>query len=312
MTYGLLKWGLRLGVSLAMLALVVYLVPDKARLVEAGRGISPPVWLGVWMLFLGGQVAMALKWRLLMGLPPDVPAADCLRGHFAGQASNLFLPGVSGADVVRLLWVVRAGAAKERVILASAVDRFCDLAALLLLAALGAAATAQGSEAVAAALGWVALLLVAAALCGLGGVVFARRLFRHAFWDRLDAAYRRLRSAPGRVAAAAALSLLVQGAYVLGNAALGRAAGAEAPLAAWFVAWPLAKLTALIPVSLAGLGVRDAALVFFLKPLGGSETAVTAAALAWSSVLVAAALTGGAGVVLTRRSAPTPKSDHAS
>ena len=77
------------------------------------------------------------------------------------------------------------------------------------------------------------------------------------------------------------------------NALLGRAAGVTAPWAAWFFAWPLAKLVALLPVSLAGLGVRDMALVFFLEPLGGTRKTVAAAALAWSSIIVAAGLLGG-------------------
>lgn len=293
------KWVLRLGVSVGALALVVYLVPNKHRLLEAAQRISPLVWLSVFGVFVSGQVVMALKWRLLMG--PVAPVDRCLQAHFAGQAANLFLPGVSGADVVRLLWVVRAGAPKEHVVVASVVDRLTDLTTLLLLAAGGAIATAQWSGAVRSALAWTALALVAAAAAGIGGLWFARRMFRHALWDRLDAALRQLRREPGRLAAAGLLSLAVQGGYVLGSASLGQAAGVEAGWSAWFVAWPLAKLVALAPISVAGLGVRDMALVFFLEPLGGAEAPVTAAALAWSSILVTSALCGGLWVSLAAR-----------
>ena len=94
---------------------------------------------------------------------------------------------------------------------------------------------------------------IEAALAAVGGVLFLRRMFRHAFWDKLDAALARLRRDPLRVGAVCALSLVVQASFVAGNAALGDAAGVDAPWSAWFLAWPLAKLVALAPVSIAGV-----------------------------------------------------------
>ena len=88
------------------------------------------------------------------------------------------------------------------------------------------------------------------------------------------------------------LSLGVQTMFVFINMRFGSAVGVNVPLAGWLVAWPLAKLVALVPVSLAGLGVREAALVAFLRPYGAAVALVTAAGLLWQSVLFAGGLVG--------------------
>ena len=71
------------------------------------------------------------------------------------------------------------------------------------------------------------------------------------------------------------------------NATLGAAIGIAAGPAVWLLAWPLAKIAALAPVSLGGLGVREAALAALLLPFGVEGTLAVAQALVWQSVLFA-------------------------
>jgi uncharacterized membrane protein YbhN (UPF0104 family) len=60
-------------------------------------------------------------------------------------------------------------------------------------------------------------------------------------------------------------------------------------------------------VSLAGLGVREAALVAFLQPYGAPAALVTAAGLLWQSVLLAGGLIGWlAGATVVTRNTVTP------
>ena len=61
----------------------------------------------------------------------------------------------------------------------------------------------------------------------------------------------------------------------------------------WFIAWPLAKLSAMLPVSLGGLGVREAALALILARYGISFSHSVGLGLLWESVLVAGAAIGG-------------------
>jgi uncharacterized membrane protein YbhN (UPF0104 family) len=75
----------------------------------------------------------------------------------------------------------------------------------------------------------------------------------------------------------------------------------HAPLAAWFFAWPLAKLIATLPISVAGLGVREASLAGFLAPFGAPPAAVVAIGLLWQTIQFAGGLVGGAIVLLSDR-----------
>jgi uncharacterized membrane protein YbhN (UPF0104 family) len=140
-------------------------------------------------------------------------------------------------------------------------------------------------------------------------VVLLKSRWRHSgLVRRLASAGAVLAQRPMLPLACFALSLSVQTMFVLINVRFGAAVGADIPLAGWLVAWPLAKLVALLPVSLAGLGVREAALVAFLRPYGAPAALVTAAGLLWQSVLFAGGLVGWlAGTAVTgRATVPQP------
>ena len=95
---------------------------------------------------------------------------------------------------------------------------------------------------------------------------------------------------------AALVSLGVQSAFVLTNVWLARSVGVDTPLAPWFVAWPLSKLVAVLPISLGGIGVREAALVTLLTPYGAARDGVLATGVLWQAVL---AVSGLGGLIVT-------------
>jgi uncharacterized membrane protein YbhN (UPF0104 family) len=68
--------------------------------------------------------------------------------------------------------------------------------------------------------------------------------------------------------------------------------GLDIGLAPWFVAWPLSKIIAILPISLGGIGVREAALVSLLAPFGAPSALVFASGLLWQGVLMASGLLG--------------------
>jgi uncharacterized membrane protein YbhN (UPF0104 family) len=110
---------------------------------------------------------------------------------------------------------------------------------------------------------------------------------------------------PALVAAALVMSMCIQTAFILVNVYLGRAVGMTAPMSAWFMAWPLAKLAALIPVSAAGLGVREAALIVLMRPFGDPPGAVMAAGLLWQAVFIVGGVLGWAVFFLVPDSSRT-------
>jgi glycosyltransferase 2 family protein len=300
-------WVARLLVSAITLGVLLVLVPF-GQLTAAVSAVPPPLWGAAVLLFLAGHGVAAFKWQLLLRHGGRIPTRAWLRAHFAGLAANLCLPGVAGGDVVRAECLRRSFGHGEQIAVAAVVDRALDCLALLVLAAAGMLMTG-GSEASRRVILMVGAAGLAAALAGavLGLVVFKASGRRSGLVGRLGIAARQLAARPALPLVCLLLSLGVQTMFVIINMRFGLAVGVAVPLAGWLVAWPLAKLVALVPISLAGLGIREAALVAFLQPYGASAAPVTAAGLLWQSVLFAGGLAGWlTGAVVTTQ---TPTRD---
>lgn len=287
------SWAVRLLISAALLFLLFAVLPFQ-ELWEAVRRVPPGLMAAVLAVFLMGHVVAALKWRLLMS-EQHARLAPVLfwKAHFAGLVANLCLPTIAGGDVVRATWVVARVGHPEAVAIAGLADRAIDAMALLVLAGAGLVWTGTFSGAGGRVFGVVGFLLLGAAIL----IMMVSRLPPARPGTRrelLAAALRVLVGRPLRMASVLAMSLTIQGTFVGLNYWLGQPTGVGAAFAAWLVAWPLSKLVGLVPLSLAGIGVREAALVAFMRPFGAPAAAVLAAGLAWEAVLIVGGLIGWA------------------
>lgn len=296
-------WLAKGGVSAGLLALILYLVPT-GELWAALRAIPPWLWVSVVAAFLASHVIAAFKWWWLAARPAGVSYRAGLRAHFAGLVANLCLPGVAGGDVVRAGLALRDTPHKAQVGVGSVADRAVDCLALLLLAGGAALLLMRRPEAPSE------LVLQLAAAAGLISIVALLALYlllklpRRGAIGRVADAVRTLLRQPGALMLCLLLSLCVQSALICLNVLLARSAGLDVPVAVWFLAWPLAKLVSTAPISLAGLGIREASLAALMVPFGASAARVVAVGLIWQSVLLAGGLLGGLVVLLSgRRSA---------
>ncbi len=295
--------GLRVAVSALVLAAIFSVLPMQAvfstiRRTDASR------WIATLLIFIAGHIVSAAKWRLLVGEEAGFGAV--LRAHFAGLAANLWLPGLASGDLVRAAVLHRRVADKTRLAVGSVADRLVDTVGLLLAAAAGLAFTFRSVP-----WGGRWLLGIAAAFAVLFFSAIAAPRFFPALLSRLspDSRGRRLGEGissgvvllarrPVRLVMCLTLSMVVQAAFVFANVILAEGAGVNAPLAAWFFAWPLSKIIAMLPISLGGIGVREASLAGFLAPFGASPTAVVATGLLWQTILLAGGAVGLAATVL--------------
>jgi glycosyltransferase 2 family protein len=291
---------LRILFSAGVLALLFIILPWTDVRGAISR-MTMPLYLGALAAFAFGHALGAAKWRTMMTASmsgPRLTLRDTAGCYGAGLFANLFLPTVVGGDVVRAGLAARALGRPEAVVLGSVADRLIDFAGLGLLIAAG---LVIGGAAVT---GWAGPLLAVVALVGVGAgalllplalrrplVRWPRRIRRRA--GRALVALRRLGRRPRAALLALVLSLTMQALFIVTGAWLGHGVGAHAPLWAWFIAWPLAKAAGMLPVSVAGLGVRDAALAALLVPFGVPAAYGLVASLAWNGVLIGGALLGG-------------------
>lgn len=301
------RWAMRAAGSGLALGLIFWFLPREAILAGFSR-LSWPLFLSVLGVFLLAHVAAAAKWWCLMGRA--IPFMAALRAHFAGLAANLCLPGAAGGDAVRAGLAHAALRDGPRVAAAAVGDRLIDLVGLVCLM-LSALFWLKGTGGGAGLAALVAGLVLGLALAGL--YVFPR--VAHRVWGRwpglparglalrLADAFAGLGRRPGFLAFALLASMAIQALLIGLSIRLATPMGVAVPLAAWFFAWPLAKIIATLPISLGGLGLRESSLAALLLPFGAAAPSVVAAGLAWQGVLYLAgalgalvlALSGGGG-----------------
>lgn len=291
---------MRAAVSVIGVAILVAVIPMRA-VVDALARIQLSTWVVCAGVFFAGHYCNAVKLHFLLGRH-ETPLSSCVRAQYAGLVANLGLPGLAGGDLVRGAYLAPTVGAK-RVALASVADRVIDLlsVATLVVAALPFAGMPVGFDVGVKVAWWSVVAAVSVAAVAVA-VLWLRP-------DRIPpdvVAF--LRSRRWALVGAVSISLLVQSTFVLVNVWLARQVGVTIGLAPWFVAWPLSKLIAVLPISLGGIGVREATLVSLLAPYGAPRAAVLASGILWQAVVTVTGLTGFLVTQMLPRRAPRPAS----
>jgi conserved hypothetical protein len=303
-------WIIRVVGSICVLSFTLWILPIH-DVWNTIRGIKPSVWLFTFAVFLLGHVVSSTKWWFLIR-KNDLPYSTALRAHFAGLMANLCLPGMAGGDVVRASLVARGSASKSRIAVGSVVDRVLDSFGLLLLSCAGALFAFTGD-------GWLDSPLVTViitfviALALIPAFIFTiRKLPQKPIVEKLRQAIEQFQKEPSTLFLCLGLSMIVQSAFIGLNIALATSSGIDVPVAAWFFAWPLSKLIATLPISMGGLGVREASLAALLKRFGAAPAQVVAVGLLWQTILYASGLFGGLTVFMSAKLRLSPAPDSQS
>ncbi|MFZ0883977.1 MAG: lysylphosphatidylglycerol synthase transmembrane domain-containing protein [Candidatus Acidiferrales bacterium] len=297
---------LQYGGSALILYFIFRLLPG--RQVWKALGLLPArLWVLVLAGYLAAHVVGAMKYQLVLNLGgAQIPGRQAARCYFAGLFGSLFLPSLIGGDILRIAMALRMSRSKAGVLLGSLVDRITDFTSLALLAAIGTllvpGALDERSRKVffiVGAAGGVGATCAAIVLALFPARRFSLRVRRR--FVRLRRAWRSILRRPSAMLRALSMSLIVQVTFIFLNVQLADACGLHLPYRVWLFAWPLAKLSAVVPVTQAGIGVREAALAALLLPFGAPAVLAVAAGLAWDAVVVGGAIAGGIFAMVTGR-----------
>ena len=296
----------KVGVSAAALILVVKEV-DTGAMVRVLSSADRTDVLVVIALYLVGQALTAWRWRLIasrVGFSESL--TDFLRYYFVGMFFNLFGPSTLGGDVVRALYL-GASAGRRTVALHTVVfDRLSGLV-MLVFVAVAAIALFGRFE-----LPWpmIALVVVAGVAMAIGWFLvppMARRFLApdgrinrlverdlKPFWN------------DGRLLArtagiSAGFHVLQASSLIL----LGSAVSMHVDWRYYFIFHPLVTVLSALPVSVAGLGIREAGYVWFLQRQGVAGDTAIAFGILWFAVLLASSLVGGIVYVWSGAAVPT-------
>ena len=295
---------IRLSVSVAILIFLIGWLSTET-LVSAILSLSALDWALVISLFVTGHIISAMKWRLMLKATGiKIRFSLAVRAHFAGLFANLCLPSIVGGDFIRAALVIREQQGEMAAIaLGSLADRLNDIIALLIIASLAGFLLPSTQENVS---GDILTLMAIALLSVLViAVAFVRLLpksvlpnFLHNVVDKIVRAMDSLISNPLIALTGLTMSLLIQAGFVGLNIILAKAMAIDASILLWMFAWPMAKLIALAPISLGGIGVREVALAGILAPFGVDAGLAVAQSLSWEIVLIFTGLFSGIAVAM--------------
>lgn len=233
------------------------------------------------------EVFMILRWwscARLSGLPLTIRRAAAL--HFIGLFTTLFLPGSAGGDAVKIacLWPETRGRRMDPV-LAVLMDRLCGFVAMggIVFAMAAARYDFFHRTPVAAAIFHAVVLPLGFCLTGLGiWALLSRPGGRRLLPSWMPAQDKLVKLASifglfraGRWLSAAALLLSVGGlfSYFTIFYCAGRALGSDVRLLDLYSVMPLVDLIAMLPITIAGLGLRERSLEALLGSLCGTPSA---------------------------------------
>jgi glycosyltransferase 2 family protein len=264
---------LRLFLGLATLGLIASRVDLGGATLRANPHLLASVILAT-ILLISSQAVAAYRWKLILA-EDLLPWSYLLRLYIIGVFFGLFLPTSVGGDAVRAVAAARSSERPGGAIATVLIDRGFGVLATIAYALLGLAVAPQSLAVLSrSGMRWHApgttgtilvLGLIGLALLGLSRIARAR-----AFWNEGMAALKRLLQAPARLMSVAVLAGLSQGLIILLWLTLAAGMNFGIPATTFLWAVPVVSLSALLPLTFAGLGVREGV---WLVLLAGSSIA---------------------------------------
>jgi hypothetical protein len=294
---------------------------DLAAIGDALRGARAGWICAAFALLFVGLLISAVRWRLLLRVQgADLSLSFLVRSLLVGIFFNNFLPSTVGGDLVRARDTAAhagSGAGALAIVLVERASGILILGffalAALLLGALdhgGAASAAVGATAVLLA-GFLASALLLrprplATCCRLVETRLAsedgrtgRRLLVNI--DRLLRTLTTLAGSPGTLRTTLLLAVLLQANVILHFWCVAKALDLGIEPAAFLLIVPVATLLLLLPVSINGIGAREAVFAYLLGRHGISlAQAVAFSWVAYGTVL-GQGLVGGLMYALRRK-----------
>lgn len=305
-TLGLFYW-LAAKVDVNQLPAILELVPPGYIVLAA---------VAHFIVFLLGGIRW---WLLLRPVGLRLPFRRVMPSYLLGVLFNNLLPTSVGGDVVRVVHLKIAGVDAQALVSATIVDRIIGLAALLCMAMLAVLLAPASSHMTSLTMTLAVLSAVTAAgvyllfapftarVIELLGQRFAHTRIRRWLLEVVQLCHA-CASAWPRIVGAFLLSMLLQSVLIMVYYLLARALNIQVPVIVLFALIPLVFIAASLPISVGGLGVREATLVALLSLVGVPAQSTIALSLLYLLVLIAASLPG-ALVLWWARAVADPAAD---
>ena len=293
---------LKIVVSLVLIVVILRSVNVKA-LWEVVRNANPWCLLAAVIVLILGVVVRAYRWQILVhdqGVQVSLKELTSL--YFVGFLFNNLLPSGFGGDAVKMYELSQLSERGAEAISSVLVDRFMGLIAL------------QAIGLVALIFGWqlvpFEIVVLTVTLFGIS-LMAAWVVSYRPLWDFLAGRvplFNRLLSinavrslvlslqsySGSALLRALGVGVVFNGLLITANVLIGIALGVDLPLSYYMIFVPLTSLVLVLPISFAGLGVREGTYVVLFKLAGvPPEVALSMSLLVYVLGTVVPGLVGG-------------------
>ena len=300
----------RVGISIAMLIFLFTHIDTKSLLEIIKHADKPLLFLGFFIAFFSYLFCL-FRWKMLLkAVGIDLPLKRVIISFAGGIFFSLFLPSTIGGDFMRTLDLSAHTGRPKDVIATVLLDRLSGYVGLVLLSL------------VALLIGWKfiqskIILFSVAIITGILAAILLM-LFNNFLYSRINihlhspnaGRIRKLiknlheeiyifRNRKKVIVNNLIMSLLVQIVSPLISFVIALSLGIKINIIYFFIFLPIIGAITLLPISIGGLGLRDAATIFFFAKAGVSKDLAFAMSLISFFFLLVYGAIGGSIYVLT-------------
>ncbi len=286
---------LRIVFSLAILFLIFRAVDINE--VQAVIAATQYQWLVLALVFqLLSTLLAGYRWSIVMAMMNFVDnTVFYIKSYFKGSFFNQGLPTSIGGDAIRVLDVAATGHRKRDAFTGVFVDRLLGLTGLLVMTLI---ASIANPTLLPDGLFLVINLIVVGGLAAFMTVLFFYKLSlfeRWRFGRYLIRTSQQLMSVMHGVKNSTlqmGLGIVIHLLSMLNIYCIGIGVGLEFDFMTYLVIVPPAILLTLVPISLAGWGVREGALIGLFTLLGADKSIILSLSVLYGLILIVASLPG--------------------
>ena len=285
------SFGVKLTAGISLLGFLFFHY-DLHRVLQLLSRERPIMFAATVVLFVSVQFVSAYRWQLLARLNGICGKyRDYLAYYFIGMFTNVFVPGLIGGDALRAYYLGRRHNRIADALGSVVADRGVGLLALFWFAA--GASLWIGRQQLPESVLQVTLGLAAVSMLAyLAGPIIWISFSKIRGLNRLLTPMIPYVSRPISLIPAIALSGFLQFAFALCQYLLGLGLGLQVPLTTFLLIVPIANVVASLPVTINGLGLREASYLLLLGLAGVSRDQAVALSILYFAATLSAGLTG--------------------
>ncbi len=292
------KISLKVAISLLLIAALLY-GADVPSMLARFRGVNPWYLFAATLVMFSLSFAHAARWVTIIRVNSGhMGFATALKLVLVGYFFSQALPSSVGGDAMRIWQAHRAGLSLGTALNSVVLDRLIALAALLIMTAV--ALPWLMDLVIPPAIRWAFVFVLMAGAVGFAVLLALSRLPESLFRWKLIRAAARLSEAAQRTLLTTGsgfvtlvLSVVVHVGVAFVVFMLAGALGVKVSLVHCIFLVPLVMLVTLIPISIAGWGVREGAMVVAFGLIQVPRSDAIAVSLLFGATLLVVSLPGG-------------------